>query len=281
MQALAPRTIDLTDHQVAYVDTAPGDTSAPPLVLLHGGALNHRMWGLQLSAFPGRRVLAPDARGHGVTSDATAPYRLCDDVVALLDALEIDQAVLIGISMGGGTAVDVALEHPNRVAALVVGGTGSSEPQFTEPWALETFRAWRQAEEDADAEAWLEVFMRFVPGPQRAAADVDPEVLELIQAMGRDTLTHVVLDEDGTVRPPVRPTPVTQTWGRLEQITVPVLALTGALDGQDNRKMSRRLADSTPRGTYLEISDAGHYPNLERPADFNTAVQYFLSDHGL
>lgn len=91
------------------------------------------MWTPQLDAFPERRIIAPDARGHGGSSDAEGPYRLADDVVVLMDALGLDRAVLAGVSMGGGTAVDVALEHPDRCAALVVTGTGTSEPGFADP----------------------------------------------------------------------------------------------------------------------------------------------------
>ncbi|HLS15357.1 MAG TPA: alpha/beta hydrolase [Beutenbergiaceae bacterium] len=281
MQTLSPRMLTLTDHEVAYVDSDPDATGNTPLVLLHGGAVNHRMWGPQLAAFSQRRLLAPDARGHGASSDATAPYRLCDDVVGLLDALGIGQAVLVGISMGGGTAVDVALEHPDRVAGLVVGGTGSSEPEFTEPWTLETFAAWARAEENADAEAWIEVFMRFVPGPRRTVDDVEPGVMDLIESMARETLTHVSIDAAGVVRPPVRPIPVRRTWERLPDLAVPVLAVGGAFDGQDNKAMGRRLAASAPGGQYLEFPRAGHYPNLECPAEFNAEVQRFLADHRL
>lgn len=275
-------TMNLSDHLVAYVDTGPQQGGATPLVLLHGGAADHRMWWPQLSAFDDRRVVAPDARGHGGTSDAERAYRLCDDVIALLDALEIEQAVLAGISMGGGTAVDVALEHPGRITGLVVGGTGTSEPEFSEPWALEAFAARARAEAEADAEAWIEAALRFVPGPDRTRDDVETSVLELIETMTRDTLAaHVTIGPDGAPVPPVLPTPVLHTWSRLPRIEVPVLAVNGSHDGRDNREMGRRLAGAVPRGTYREIEGAAHYPNLERPEVFNSELERFLSRHAL
>jgi pimeloyl-ACP methyl ester carboxylesterase len=240
------------------------------------------MWEPQLAAFPEHRVLAADARGHGRSSDASAPYRLADDAVALLDALEIDRAVLIGISMGGGTAVDVALEHPGRAAALVVSGTGTSEPHFTEPWALQTFADWKAAESGGDLEAWVEVFMRFTAGPDRKGTDVDPGVWELVARMARETvLNHLRTDENGTPLPPVPPTPVTGTWERLADIGIPVLALPGAVDGVDHRGMGRELADAVPDGEYREIADSAHYPNLENPSAFHAAIEDFLALHGM
>src|SRR5699024_3249857 len=206
------------------------------------------------------------ARGHGESSDAEAPYRLADDVVALLDALEIARAVPIGLSLGGGTAVDLALEHPERVEALVVAGTGTSEPEFTDPWVLQNLADWRAAEQSGDLEGWLEVLQRFTTGPRRTL-EVAPSVRELVDTMARDTIAHHLrLTADGVPIPPVPPTPVEDTWARLPQITAPLLAIGGALDGADQRGMGRRLAASVGGGSrYVEIPDSAHYPNLENP----------------
>lgn len=274
---LALTHLALSDQTVAYRETGPSD-GMPPLLLLHGGAVDSRMWAPQLGAFPGRRVIAPDARGHGGSSDAAAPYRLVDDVIALMDALEIESAVPVGISMGGGTAVDLALEFPERVAALAVSGTGTSEPQFTDPWSLQAFADWREAEQGTDAEAWIEVFMRFTAGPHRLREQVDPAVWELVDAMARDTLAqHLRLGPDGLPLPPVPPTPVTETWERLGGITVPVLAISGTLDGDDHRRMGGRLARSVGvTGRHVEIPGGAHYPNLEAPEAFNDEVRQLL-----
>jgi 3-oxoadipate enol-lactonase len=276
---MMPQRLALPDHDVTYVDRAGAGT---PLVLLHGGAVDRRMWAPQLDGLTGRRLLAPDARGHGGTSDATAPYRLCDDVVALLDALEVPRAVLVGVSMGGGTAVDAALEHPDRVAGLVVSGTATSEPRFAEPWALEVFAAWARAEQEADVDAWIEAFLRFVAGPDRSRADVDPAVWSAVETMGRETLRdHVRVGPDGAPVPPVRPTPVTRTWERLPEVAVPVLALVGGADGEDHRTMGEQLAALVPDGRLVVVPGAAHYPNLERPQEFDAAVLGFLAASGL
>lgn len=281
------RRIPLPDQIVSVVDVAPsagtasGAAARAPLVLLHGGAVDHRMWGPQLSAFPERRVLAPDARGHGASSDADAPYRLADDVVALLDALGVERAVLAGVSMGGGTAVDVALEHPDRCAALVVTGTGTSEPVFTDPWAVAAFADWKAAEDGGDPEAWIAAFAHFTPGPHRTRDDVDPAVDGLVEQMARDTLRHLRLDDAGVPVPPTPPTPVTDTWERARGIGVPVLVLNGALDGRDHLENGRRLAGTVPDGAYAELAGAAHYANLEAPSGYTATVRGFLTERGL
>lgn len=272
------QVLDLPSQRIAFRQRIGIDLNAVPLLLLHGGALDSRTWRPQLDAFPERMVLAPDARGHGGSSDAGSPYRLVDDVIALLDALGIDQVVAAGVSMGGGTAVDLALEAPERVAALAVSGTGTSQPEFTESWALQAFADWRAAEQGTDPEAWIAVLQRFTAGPHRDREQVDPAVGDLVDTMAHDTLAaHLRLGPDGRPQPPIPPTPVTETWSRLPTITVPVHALAGALDGEDHRAMGRRLADAVSGPSrYLEIADAAHYPNLEAPQRFNDAVRELL-----
>jgi pimeloyl-ACP methyl ester carboxylesterase len=270
--------LDLPDQRIAYLECGPPD--ALPLLLLHGGAVDKRSWHPQLTAFPDRRVLAIDARGHGESSDAEEPYRLADDVIALMDALQIARAVPVGVSMGGGTATDLALEHPERVAALVVVGTGTSEPEFTDPWVLQAFADWRAAEQGSDLDAWIDGLQRFTAGPRRTREDVDPAVWELIGTMARDTVTdHLRLGPDGRPVPPLPPTQVTDTWARLPRIEVPVLAVGGEFDSGDHRAMGERLAASVGGpGRYVEIPDAAHYPNLEHPAAFDAEVRELLSD---
>lgn len=277
------RSRQLADHTVSFFDvTASAARPRTPLILLHGGAVDRRMWAPQLEVFPERRVIAPDARGHGGSSDAEGPYRLADDVVAVMDALGIECAVLAGVSMGGGTAVDVALEHPDRCAALVVTGTGTSEPRFTDPWTLAALRDWKQAEAAGDAEAWLGVFMRFAHGPYRTRAELVPTVDALVERMARETLSsHLRFDPHGVPVPPTPPTPVPHTWARVPGIVVPVLALNGALDAPDHLDNGHRLAELAPTSAYREIPRAAHYPNLERPGEYVLAVRDLLRGHDL
>jgi NADP-dependent 3-hydroxy acid dehydrogenase YdfG len=141
-----------------WIDTGAG----PPLVFLHGGFLDHRMWEDQIPVFAEHyRVIAPDARGHGRSGNATGPFRHTDDLAALLRRLDTGPAILVGLSMGGGIAIDTALEHPGLVAAVIVSGVGTSEPYFEEPWAQEAFAAMGAAMAAGDPEGAIEAHLRF------------------------------------------------------------------------------------------------------------------------
>lgn len=254
---------------LAYVEAGAGS----PVVLLHGGALDHRQWIPQLESLTDEhRVIAVDARGHGWSSTPTAPFRHCDDLAALFAALGIGRAVVVGISMGGGTAVDLALEQPGLVDRLVVSGTGTSDPTFTDPWILDWFAAWNAAAERGDKPGWIDVFLSMAPGPDRTLEDLDPGVVQLLRAMAEHTVeVHI---PDG---PPILPIPVDDPWARVREISVPVLAIPGTADSADHIRMAEELADIVDDGRVVRIDGAAHYPNLERPGEFDDAVRRFLA----
>jgi 3-oxoadipate enol-lactonase len=242
--------------------------SGPPVVLLHGGALDHRLWEPQLDALAGtHRVVAPDLRGHGWSPTPHAPFRHADDVAALLRALDLGPATLVGISLGARTAVDVALEAPELVERLVVSGAGAGEPDFRDPWIHDLFAGRARAEQERDPHTWVEIALRLGFGPDRALTDVDPPVLDHVRAMTWTTLERHVSDG-----PPVRPTPVPDARARSRALRVPVLAVVGLLDAPDHRRLARELAAEVPDGRVVEIPGAAHYPNLEQPAAFTCAL---------
>lgn len=245
----------------------------PPVLLLHGGALDHRMWTDQVPALvaAGHHVVVPDARGHGASSTPTAPFRQCDDVAALVERLDAGPAVLVGLSMGGGAAVDTALEHPHLVRGVVTVGSGTNEPTFTDPFALDVLADWQRAQAALDLDAWVEAFLRFASGPHRSLDEVDPDVVARLREMVVHTLTtHARPDA-------VTPHHVTGSWDRLGEITIPVLAVLGELDVSDHLAMGRRLAAEVAQGYEVVIEGAAHYPPLERPGQFNAALLEFLA----
>ncbi|MGI5274562.1 alpha/beta fold hydrolase [Nonomuraea sp. CA-218870] len=242
-----------------------------PVVLLHGGFLDHRMWEDQTPVLAtGHRVIVPDARGHGRSANATGPYRLTDDLAALLRHLDTGPAVLVGLSMGGSIAIDTALEHPDLVSAVVVSGVGTSEPYFTDPWTIRAMAAWHGAMAAGDLDASIDSFLLFAAGPHRALDDVDPRVTGRLRQMAEDTMAKHSPGE------PHHLAPVTGTWERLPTISVPVLAVNGALDSPDHLGMAARLIDAVPDGRARAVDGAAHYPNMERPNAFNAIIDDFL-----
>jgi pimeloyl-ACP methyl ester carboxylesterase len=257
--------LPIDDGRIACRDTGTG----PPLVFLHGGFLDHRMWDAQAAVFSAHhRVIAPDARGHGATTNATAPFRQTDDVAALLRHLDTGPAILVGLSMGAGTAVDTALEHPDLVRALVVSGAGTSEPDFQDPWTTAVPAAWNEALGDVDG--WLEAFMLFASGPHRTIEDVDPDVVRRLRAMSLGTITkHTRGEQDW--REPVR-----DTWARIAKIDVPVLAIHGGIDSQDHIGMADRLVRAVVDGRTATVERTAHYTNMERPDAYSEILADFL-----
>lgn len=116
-------TIDRDDLTLYYAER--GDSSGPPVVLLHGLTMSSRTMERLADSLDDHRVLLLDLHGHGKSTTLREPERyeireFADDVVALLDHLEIDRAVIGGLSLGANVAYEVALRHPERVRALVL-----------------------------------------------------------------------------------------------------------------------------------------------------------------
>ncbi len=262
------RWLDTADGRLAYHESGHGE----PLVLLHGGFLDHHLWDDQITALASRyRVIAPDARGHGRSANATRPFRPTDDVAALLRHLDTGPAVLAGVSMGAGTATDTALEHPDLVGALVVSGAGTSEPTFTDPWTLAALQQWTGAMAAGDLEASIDGITLFAAGPARSLDDLDQSVVARLRDMARRTMSrHQPGERDWTE-------PVQDTWDRAAKIAVPVLAIVGALDSPDHIRMAERLVSLVPDGRTTVIEGTAHYPNLERPDAFQQALLAFLT----
>ncbi|MFI6520925.1 alpha/beta fold hydrolase [Spirillospora sp. NPDC050679] len=243
-----------------------------PLVLLHGGFLDHRMWDDQVPVLARRhRVIAPDARGHGRSANATAPFRHTDDLAALLRRLGTGPAILVGVSMGAATAVDTALEHPELVSAIVVTGAGTSEPSFTDPWTVRIWTEWNAAMAAGDLDASVETFTRFAAGPHRSLDDLDPAVVGRLREMTRSTMVKHTADEPNWM------TPIPDTWERAAGIDVPVLAVNGAVDASDHNAMAERLTRTVANGRATTIDGAAHYPNMERPDAYNQVLEEFLN----
>src|SRR6218665_1902550 len=119
-----------------------------PVVFLHAGVCDHRMWHDQMrtAANSGWHAIAYDRRGYGDAESVDEPFSHIDDLEAVLDAFDIHAAIFVGCSMGGGLAVDFALRHPGRVIGLVLIGTSITGA----PWsATQAEQQLEMAEEDS------------------------------------------------------------------------------------------------------------------------------------
>ncbi|MGW4652159.1 alpha/beta fold hydrolase [Kitasatospora sp. NPDC004289] len=263
------RTFESGDGPLAYRDAGSGR----PVVLLHGGFMDFTMWDAQVDALSARyRVIAPDARGHGASANATGPFRQCDDLAALLRHLDLGPAVLVGLSMGGTIAVETVLEHPELVAGILISGGGTHEPTVTDPWNEAGHVVNSTALMSGDIEGWLDSLALWIAGPYREVTDLDPELVRRRRDMALRTIMKHTPDE------PNHHVQVSATLGRAGEVTVPVLAANGALDSPALISLAGPFAQAAPHGRVADLPDTAHIPAMERPELYTEVVEAFLAE---
>jgi pimeloyl-ACP methyl ester carboxylesterase len=246
-----------------------------PVVLLHEGICDSRMWDAQWEAFAQtHRVVRCDFRGFGRTPYTPGPYTHAGDLIALLDELGLGQAALVGVSMGGGVALQAAVARPDLVAALVLVGSGIRGHD----WSEEIVRAWNEEEaalERGDLDAAVEVNLRtWVDGPHRSPDEVDPAVRGKVGEMQRRAL-ELYLDGGADATEEAL---VPDIGERLREIEAPTLVLVGELDVPDMHAIATRLRREIPDARGATIPAAAHAPTMERPDEFAELVLPFLAE---
>lgn len=247
-----------------------------PVIFIHAGIADHRMWQPQWEAFsPHFRVVRYDTRTYGQTTTEDVPYSNRADLLALLDHLGIERAILIGCSRGGQIAADFTLEHPERVFRLVlvcagVGGVSQieSDPEqdalFEEAWVAEQAGDWARVI-DLDVKAWVDGFDR----PMDAETDARLEPIRaLVREMEWASVAHNV---EGGQPIPLDP----PAAGRLGEIQVPVLVLSGDYDEKATQELGKLYVEGVGGARQVRLPTA-HLPNLELPDEFNRLVLNFL-----
>lgn len=245
-----------------------------PVVFLHSGLTNSRMWDAQVSDFAWRyRVIRYDLRGFGRSEMLPGAFSNRADLAGLLRFLGVERAVLIGSSMGGQLATDFALEYPEMVAALVLVGAGISGRQPSE-FLMQQWTAIDALAEAGDVAQSVEMELRlWVDGPGRAPEQVDQALRELVREMNAENVRRVLEEEQGQpqeLEPPA--------LARLGEIGVPTLVLVGEHDVPDMLESAERLARDIPGARKIVLPDTAHLPSLEQPETFNRLVLEFLAE---
>ncbi|MGR8918185.1 MAG: 3-oxoadipate enol-lactonase [Gammaproteobacteria bacterium] len=258
--------VDTRTIRINATDEGPRD--APAIVFSNSLGANLGMWQPQADAFAERyRVIRYDQRGHGQTEVPAGPYsfdELVADAVALMDALEIGRAHFVGLSMGGMTALGLALDHAERLLSMTacncVAGYG---PEGRAVWD-ERIAAVRTNGLDSLLDATIE---RWFTEPTRAAR---PDDMAAVRAMVSATPVAGYLGCCGALRE-------LAYLDRLSAISVPSLFIAGTHDigapPAAMQDMHARVAGSQ----YVEL-DAAHVSNLERPEAFSEALAKFLTE---
>lgn len=258
--------IDIASGHLHYQRQGHGET----VVLVHGFGLDLRVWAPQWAALAESfDVIGYDLRGFGRSSlPGAAPYAHHEDLRALLDALGVDRAHLIGHSLGGGVAASFAVAYPRRAGRVLL-----SAPLLRGYAQLDQLMAllksvWQIAARDgldAARTAWLNAPL-FAPTLQTPA--------------GRSLLTPIMADYSGwhwQHRDPetgLEP-PLAQ---RLHELLAPTRVLVGERDLPDFVRMGEALAAQAPQAHLELLPDLGHGPSLENATLFNDRVLEFLQD---
>lgn len=244
-----------------------------PVVLIHAGIVNMGMWDDQMDAYAQYyRPIRYDIRGWGNSVDEDVAYSNHGDLRALLAYLEVDQAVLIGASFGGSIAIDLTLEHPDLVKALVLVGSGLGGYEFTNQGFEKDLEALRATYSSGDKALSAEYSARiWFDGQGR-----DKEMVSVpIRARALEMILHTTeLPDEGGEMHELEP----QAIDRLDEITRPVLIVLGEQDRQDIFNIYQLMRDSISQAELAIIDDAAHLPNMEKPDEFNRVVLDFL-DH--
>jgi pimeloyl-ACP methyl ester carboxylesterase len=255
----------LSSVLLAHDDVGAG----PAVVLLHAGVADRRMWAEHLAPISnaGYRTIAVDlpAFGESLPEEPVAPW---DDVVATLDMLCIDRAVLVGNSFGGAIALRAALAAPERVTGLML--VSAPPPQLhPSPELSSVWEAEESALEAGDVErAVLSVLDAWTlpdtPAPLRARiASMQRRAFEVQAAAGSLTEAEDPLEADPQA---------------LAKIATPALVISGELDFADFRDGAGTLASELPHAHHVVIPDAGHLVPLDQPERFRQLLFSFLDE---
>jgi 2-succinyl-6-hydroxy-2,4-cyclohexadiene-1-carboxylate synthase len=246
-----------------------GEPDAPVMLLLHGFTGSGRTWKELASKLPGWRIIAPDLPGHGGTdAPVGAMPEVAKDLVALLDALSVDKALVVGYSMGGRQALHLAVSAPERVRGLVVvGGTpglADAEARAARIAADETLAQRIETDYDGFVRDW-EALPMFAS--QRALTPESQERIREIRRSHTPKALASALRLLGTgAQPPLQ--------SQLSGLSMPVLWVVGEYDAKF-RAIAQTVQPLLPAARFAILPYAGHAVYLERPSAFKTLLLSF------
>jgi 3-oxoadipate enol-lactonase len=246
----------------------------PAVVLVHEGICDSRMWEPQWEPWSrSYRLLRVDLRGFGRTPLEPGPFAHARDLIETLERQGIERAALVGVSLGGRVALEVAVARPELASALVLVAPGLPGHE----WSDELRADWAEEEtafEARDLDSAVEVSLRtWVDGPRRRPEDVDPEVRKRVAEMQRrayELALAIEEDEEELL--------VEELAGRLGEVRAPTLVVVGEEDQADMHAIAERLGREIPGARLARIPATAHVPSMERPREFDELVVPFLEE---
>lgn len=254
---MAVSVMTIEGGDLFYV-SRPAEASEDSLLFVHGAGGTHKHWGYQLQALEQVNRYAVDLPGHGRSggSGQTSIRGYAESLLQFMDTLAVDQATMVGHSMGGAIAQYLALEHPARVAGLVLVGSGARLRVL--PSLLDRMLV--------DFPASVDDLLGWAFGPH-----ADPELVRL----GHEEWMN---NDPAVVHGDFSACDVFDVMGRLGEIRCPTLVVCGEEDSLTPPKYARYLRDSIPGAVLVLIPGAGHMVMLEQPESVTRAITEFLAE---
>jgi 3-oxoadipate enol-lactonase len=269
---MTERFVEVPGARLFVIDEGVG----PPIILLHAGVADLRSWNAlaPLLVAAGHRVVRYDGRGFGRSTTEDVEFTHRADLIAVMDALGIDRAVLIGNSRGGMLAFDTALESAERVVAVVgvaagIGGFDGGSTPDEEVVEREYERVDKADPFDAGALTAFEVNV-WVDGPLQPSGRVTSAIRDLVYEM------DLPLNEEGHVKgrerrlePPAA--------SRVGELRCPILAIAGELDFSGVAATARHVEANAPNAKAEIWPDVAHMIGMEQPERLASAITAFVA----
>lgn len=254
----------LTANDGCRLNVVPGGSAQVPVVFSNSLGTDHTLWDSQLPALDRDATWRYDTRGHGQSDIAPGEYsigRLGQDLLNVIDATGAPQADICGLSIGGITALWVAIHHPARIRRLILANTAA---RIGDPELWETrIRTVRAGGLSAIAEATMQRWFTEVYRSKHAGiVDRIRATFEQTSIDGYIACCAVLRDAD--------------LRGQAAQVKCPTLVITGAHDPATPPEAGVWLGSQIP-GAQVVTLDAAHLSNVEQPQEFNAAIRAFLS----
>lgn len=240
--------------------------SGPAVVLVHGHPFDRSMWGPQVETLQARfRVITPDLRGYGespATDGTVHMAELADDVWSLLGRLDVSDLAVVGLSMGGLVAMEMAIAQPERIWALGLVATTAA------PVTEDERRQRLQLADQVEATG-MGILVQSM-GPHLFGPGADPRVVRQVAEMMRrnDPVGAAAALRGRAARPDYR--------DGLRALATPTFVCTGTGDAWSTAEVTEELVGCLRHPRTLTIPDVGHLPNLEARDRFDPALADFL-----
>jgi 3-oxoadipate enol-lactonase len=237
-----------------------------PVVLIHGGFMDSRMWDDQVSVLSKSfKVIRFDVRGYGKSSKPDKDFYPARDLNQLLNSLNIQQTDMIGLSMGGSIAIDFALSYPEKIRNLILAEPGVAGYKWSKE-VMDHMNAFTEAQRSLGRDAAVEILLN---GRVFATAKKKPTVYEKLK-------TQVTENYQAPMH--FMRVAVPDAIHRLSNIKARTLFIRSQHAGQDAIAIANEIERQIKNVKTATVPDAGHMINMEQPQYFNDLVLKFLKD---